>query len=92
MNSVHLSTLCSGLFNEDDIKTSVLTYECFKVGSGAALFVHVATKILAGRTDEQKANLSDGILMGLQGLGLEPCSLTVEIIDIDKESYRKKMV
>jgi 5-carboxymethyl-2-hydroxymuconate isomerase len=50
-------------------------------------FIHVTLKILSGRTVEQKQMLSTLVGDELQQLKLQGCSLTVEVMDIARESY-----
>lgn len=89
INAVHSGALVSGLFDESDIKTRSMSYENFQTGISRKPFIHVSSKILYGRNSEQKLQLSHAILSQLKKLNLPSCSLTVEIIDIDKDSYVK---
>ena len=55
----------------------------------AERFVHVNASILSGRTTEQKMVLSDLILQRLQCLPFPPVDLSVDIVDMRKETYSK---
>jgi 5-carboxymethyl-2-hydroxymuconate isomerase len=87
--SVHRGALASGLFDESDIKTRSVSYENFQTGTSKKSFIHVSSKILLGRSRDQKSELSNAILSQLKKLNFVSCSLTVEVIDIDKASYAK---
>ncbi|MGF1701464.1 5-carboxymethyl-2-hydroxymuconate Delta-isomerase [Photobacterium makurazakiensis] len=89
VNAVSEGASLSGLFDGPDIKTRAIPYQYYQVGSEQSDFVHVSVRILCGRDHEQKAHLSDHVLKGLVALGLTDVSLTVEIIDIDKDTYSK---
>ena len=82
LQAVHAGVSSTGLFKNDDIKTRALTYEFYRVGMSESSFIHVASKILVGRTSEQKVALSKGILSELRQLSIKSCSLTVEIFNI----------
>ncbi|MCK5041681.1 MAG: 5-carboxymethyl-2-hydroxymuconate Delta-isomerase [Sphingomonadales bacterium] len=84
--------LNSSLFALEDIKCRTVAFDNFLVGSGDKNFIHVTTKILSGRDDKQKENLSNCILKELLELGLSKVSLTVEVCDIDRNTYAKKIL
>ena len=74
-----------------DIKVRAIAYQNFKLGDGKASFVHVIVKILAGRTDEQKQRLSQEIIKKLSDLGHQDISITVEVVDIERQIYQKHL-
>ncbi|MBT3315101.1 MAG: 5-carboxymethyl-2-hydroxymuconate Delta-isomerase [Anaerolineae bacterium] len=90
--AVHQGAFEAGLFREKDIKTRILSFKDYQVGSTKLNFIHVTVRILAGRSEEQRAILSNAVLSELEKLSLSSTSLTVEICEIDKESYAKKLV
>ncbi|WDE04315.1 5-carboxymethyl-2-hydroxymuconate Delta-isomerase [Thalassomonas viridans] len=92
MQAVHLGSVNSALFDEQDIKTRALPYRHANLGQDSKFFIHVQAKILSGRSPEQKSLLSDAILQQLIQLELSAISLTVEILDIDKSSYAKQVI
>lgn len=91
INSVHKGALNSHLFDEHHIKTRGMVFTNYKVSSTIQAFVHVTTKILSGRTVEQRSTLSHSILAELQKLNYSSASLTVEVIEIERESYAKEV-
>lgn len=88
---VFAGAMTSALFEADgsDIKVRSIAYQSYITGKARSDFVHVVLKILAGRTPAQKEMLSRSVLTKLQTLELPRCSLTVEIVDIERASYSK---
>lgn len=89
ISAVYNGTFTSGLFEGDDIKTRVMCFDDYQSGSVKANFVHVVAKILSGRSLVQRNNLSHSILAELKMLNCCATSLTVEVIEIERESYAK---
>ena len=90
MESVFLGALESELFNSSDIKVRAVDFEHFTTGNTHQSFIHITTKILSGRSLEQRKNLSNSILERLNSLSIAgSISITVEVVDIEKESYAK---
>lgn len=91
---VHRGALSSGLFQPEgsDIKVRSMPYLHYKTGSVDIQFVHVMLRILPGRTAEQKNTLSHLVLKQLETFLKTNCSVSVEVIDIDVESYAKVIV
>ena len=52
-------------------------------------FIHFNMKILSGRTVEQKKALGDIIISNLPKAVVDIKNITLEIIDMDKETYKK---
>lgn len=91
-NATYQGALQSELFEADDIKTRALEYQTFSSGVKQQSFIHVVVKILSGRSLAQRQALSQRILTQLQSFNLSDVSLTVEICDIERESYSKKVI
>lgn len=85
--------LVSQLFKPDgqDIKVRTQSFDSFRVGTGDADFIHVTIKLLSGREMDQKQALSESVLVKLLSLALNNCSTTVEIVDIERDSYAKHL-
>lgn len=92
INAVYQGALKSGLFIEDHIKTRSMAFDSYQSGSIKKAFVHVTAKILSGRNSEQKKTLSNSILSQLKTIDFPPTSLTVEVVDLHKESYAKVVI
>ena len=91
---VHRGALESNLFDSEgsDIKVRAAPYSDYQTGSVNIDFVHVTLRILSGRNLDQKSNLSQLVLNKLEGLLTNGCSISVEVVDIDRDSYAKVIV
>ena len=92
LDAVHLGAMDSDLFPEYDIKTRAQGYEHHRTGQTRDSFVHVALHLLSGRSDEQKSMLSECVLARVESLLPRVVSVSVEIYDIHRESYRKRVL
>lgn len=83
----------SGLFNEDgsDIKVRASAFERYQTGGKRQSFIHVCLKILSGRTLEQRQALSQGVLENLAALATEVGSTSVEVVEMERASYSKRL-
>jgi 5-carboxymethyl-2-hydroxymuconate isomerase len=88
---VFSGALGSGLFESDgsDIKVRALGYSSYMTGPKKSDFIHVVLKILSGRTSKQKSNLSTAVINELVTLGCSNVSITVEVVEMDRDSYCK---
>jgi len=89
INAVYQGALESGLFKDEDIKTRSIAYDSYQSGSIKKAFVHVMVKIFSGRNLEQRKTLTDLILSQLKTIDFPSTLLTVEVVEIEKESYAK---
>ncbi len=91
---VFQGALESQLFEADgnDIKVRSIVYDYFLTGIEQQDFIHVTLRILSGRSNEAKLKLSQFVLDKLTTLGLKDASITVEVVDMDRESYLKRIV
>ncbi|MGF1754062.1 5-carboxymethyl-2-hydroxymuconate isomerase [Vibrio makurazakiensis] len=91
---VFLGALESNLFEPDggDIKVRSIAYENYQTGTVKEDFIHVTLRILSGRNDEDKLLLSNSVMFQLISVPLVGASLTVEVVDIDRNSYSKQVV
>lgn len=96
LRDINESLIATGLFVAADIKTRAVFHPLFVIGDGAPgqAFVTINLQILGGRTDEVKAQISEALLQVLvdafpRTLAEMRCSLTVQISDLHKPSYRR---
>ena len=96
MTAVYHGAFSSQLFASNDIKVRSLSFENYQCGTVKSSFVHVVTKILSGRTLEQRIELSQEIITELKAelkkLDCAATTLTVEIVEIEKSSYAKVLI
>lgn len=93
-SSLLLTAVCQGavdsaLFEVTDIKTRASAFEHYQTNAPQKDFVHVVVKILSGRSLDQQIELSQSVLSQLKALNLIATSLTVEIVEMQRESYAK---
>ena len=67
-------------------------YENYQTGSNKENFIHVTLRILSGRSEQDKLLLSNSVMSKLKSIQLVGASLTVEVVDIDRNSYSKQVV
>lgn len=92
LDTVYTGALESELFDEQSIKVRLLPYAHYCVGSSDKDFIHVQAKILTGRDILQKQQLSRIIVDRLKAFELDSISITVEVVDLDTDSYAKVVV
>jgi len=92
LEAVHNAALGSALFPEYDIKTRATAYAQHRTGQTRDSFVHVSVHLLSGRDDAQKSMLSEAVLAQIEPLLPGVVSVGVEILDIHRESYRKRVL
>jgi 5-carboxymethyl-2-hydroxymuconate isomerase len=87
----HDCMIQSGLFAVPaDIKTRAYRAGLFLVGTDpAASFAHATVHLLAGRTVEQKQALTQALLAVLRAALPSANQLSVDIRDMERETYRK---
>ncbi|MDH3387019.1 MAG: 5-carboxymethyl-2-hydroxymuconate Delta-isomerase [Gammaproteobacteria bacterium] len=90
--AVHDGAMSSELFPEYDIKTRAVGYRHHQTGQTRDSFVHVTVHLLDGRSDAQKSMLSEAVLATIEPLLLQVVSVSVEILDIHRASYRKRVL
>jgi 5-carboxymethyl-2-hydroxymuconate isomerase len=80
LKAVFDDTNASGLFTEEDIKVRVNPYVRYEVGGKKTSFIHVFGYILEGRTEAQKAGLSQRVVKALAGLfpGIEYIASSID--------------
>jgi 5-carboxymethyl-2-hydroxymuconate isomerase len=87
--AVHQSIANSGLFKANQIKTRAYPFRGFTNAGGASPYIHVQARIKSGRDADNKKRLGEEILSGLSTLNIPASVITVEIIDMDRDSYGK---
>ena len=86
---IHQSIADSGLFKANQIKTHAYPFQSFTNGGGSELYLHIQARIKSGRDAENKKRFADVILSGLRPLTIPASVITVEVIDMDRDSYGK---
>lgn len=89
LKTAHQAAESSGLFNAVDIRSRSQSFDNFHLGAEQNHFLHVTVKLLRGRTDEQKTQLTTGVISALQELSLTDVLISCECVDIHNESYQR---
>ncbi|MEH6445338.1 MAG: 5-carboxymethyl-2-hydroxymuconate isomerase [Oceanospirillaceae bacterium] len=92
------AALASELFSADDIKVRIISVDQQRIGYTQNNGLHVQLKILSGRDGAQKKHLSTIFLSAIaQFFQQQPprdqaLNLSVQVLDIDRDSYQKVIV
>ena len=86
---IHERVASSGLFEKSHIRTRAYPFKKYTHGASDKPYLHIQARIKSGRDSNQKKILSSRILQGVTSLDLPVSVITVEIIDMDRESYSK---
>ena len=89
LRTVHQSIADSGLFKANQIKTRAYSFQSFTNAGGTSHYIHIQARIKSGRDADNKKRLGEEILSGLSTLNIPASVITVEIIDMDRDSYGK---
>ncbi|WP_404341199.1 5-carboxymethyl-2-hydroxymuconate Delta-isomerase [Pseudoalteromonas mariniglutinosa] len=89
VDKVHQATFESDLFELSTIKTRAIAYTHYQLGEGQDGFIHIAVSLMAGRSKQQKRQLSEHLLSCLKTYCRDSYSLSVNIYDVDQDIYRK---
>jgi len=89
LDAVHYATVETGLFIESHIKTRAIPVKHYRTGVGFDPFIHAQLRIKSGRNETQKKILSESVLSAIVNQAWPVKVVTVEVVDIDSESYSK---
>lgn len=92
LEAVKSACIATKLFFDEDIKLRSMPYKSFLTAGREDAFIHVTLRILAGRTIEQRKLLSQRVLESLTQFSLKDVSFTVEVSEMERETYVKKVV
>lgn len=91
LEDLHKTVLDSGLFELASVKSRALRCHHWLIGEEEDNldFIHINFELLAGRTPEQKRELSRALMRVLQEQASHIHSLTVNVRDMDAECFQK---
>lgn len=89
LDRVHKAVADTDLFDVSHIRIRAIPLNHYRVGGEKQPFIHVQCRIHAGRSDQQKKELTEMIIAALteQVLGVEV--MTAEAVELDRASYAK---
>ena len=80
-----------GFINPDDIKVRLIPVSDFLMLDGRKSFVHTSVRMLEGRSVTQKKALSDALCNALSARYPQVASVSVDVIDMNAQAYRKNL-
>lgn len=89
VDGVFNGVINSGFVEAGLIKARAIAYEHYRIGAAQRFFIHVSIRLLSGRPAEQRSGITTAVLAGLQALNVSDVSITVEILDMERESFAK---
>lgn len=92
MERTYEAAVAAEVMHPDDIKVRALAFSHYRLANPEGDFVHVTCRLLAGRTTEEKVRLSTGIRSYLAELLSDVYSISVDIVDMDPEAYKKRLL
>ena len=79
----------TGLFEPQNIKVRSHPVIVYKTAFEDKGFAHVQCRIHQGRSVDQKKTLTQAVMNVFKKIELSGCVITVEVVDMDTESYSK---
>jgi len=89
LDTLHRAVAASGLFASSHIKLRAQPLKYYRLGGERKPFIHAQLRIHVGRTAQQRRELSDGVLAALRSLGWPAQVITVEVVEMARDSYAK---
>jgi len=89
LQTIHNAIADNGLYKTNQIKTRAYSFNEFTNGGGAEAYIYIQAKIKSERDTDNKKQLSDAIIKGLRELNIPTPAITIEVIDMKRESYGK---
>jgi len=91
LEDLHQAMIESGLFETSSVKSRALRCHHWLVGDegDSVDFIHINFDLLAGRSTEQKRELSRSLMNVLQQQASHVQSLTINIRDMDVDCFQK---
>jgi len=82
----------TGLFTSENIKVRLHPVEFYQLGLKDSGFVHIICRIHAGKTELQKSKLTQDLLKAISESLNGGWVITVEVIEMDRNSYAKQVL
>ena len=89
LQSIHDAIADSGLFKANQVKTRAYPFSVYTKAGGDQPYIHIQARIKSGRDAENKKQFAQVILSSFHSLAISADVITVEIIDMDRDSYGK---
>lgn len=79
----------SPLFDAKNVRVRALAYEHYQLGEASPYFLHVTIRLLQGRDDAQKTQLTQRVTQALQALNISDIMLSCECVEIHTASVQR---
>jgi 5-carboxymethyl-2-hydroxymuconate isomerase len=89
LDAVHRAAVATALFDERHIRVRAIPVNFYRIAGQRDHFIHTQCRIHAGRDHAQKRGLSDTLLQALTSQHWPARSITVEVVELERESYAK---
>ena len=89
IESIHAAVIETALFKRENIKIRFIPIQFYKIGDGDEIFLHAQLRIKPGRSKLQKKLLSGYVLNAIKKIDSDVDVITVEISEMDADSYNK---
>jgi 5-carboxymethyl-2-hydroxymuconate isomerase len=89
LDAVHRAAAETTLFDESHIRVRAIPVEFYRIGGQRHHFIHLQCRIHTGRDNAQKRYLSEALLQTLKSRQWPAVSITVEVVELERESYAK---
>ncbi|MDB1122759.1 5-carboxymethyl-2-hydroxymuconate Delta-isomerase [Vibrio algarum] len=91
LKDLHQVALDCGLFQADDVKSRALRCHQWLIGEydDSEDFIHITFEMLSGRSDEQKNKLSHQLIDVLTAQAGTVKSVSVNMRDMDRSTFKK---
>lgn len=89
LDELHAAISSTGLFEASHIRIRATPLRHYRCGGDKRHFVHAQLRIHTGRSAAQKSTLSNTILTTLQQQQWPVEDITVEVVEMARESYAK---
>lgn len=83
------AVVATEIFQYESIKARHIAYDAFIIAEHAESFAHITVKILDGRTQEQRVQVSDAVFAAVLATGIVIDKLSIELHEMDSTTYRK---
>ncbi len=91
LEDLHQVVIDCDLFLTKDVKSRAIRIDYWFIGDkeDMADFIHLTVELLAGRTEEQRKQLSGELIRVLAEQASHISSLTINVREMDNESFQK---
>ncbi|MEW7981080.1 MAG: hypothetical protein G8D28_09325 [gamma proteobacterium symbiont of Phacoides pectinatus] len=87
LEAVRMGVAASGLYKAEQIKTSAYGFHAFTSADDRP-YIHIQARIKSGRDGENARRMVRAVL---SRLGALDCAVTVEVVEMDRASYGKRV-